>query len=1017
MSWWKQVRCDLAQQQDTTAECITSNNGVVADMNGSNGNCSCHKQRRCNRLTCYRNGKSSGSNHRKALLLFITMAVLLLATPPIKAGVLKRSIAETITDMNLTTLSTPLDEAVENSPTTVITPLLANNQTTLSNVQQNVATATVVNEPETTTVGTSTVQHDDQIMALNLPQGVKNEIAQVVSKEAATDLRVKANSKFDYTETVLDENLEDSIRNSVRNEIEFEQDIIAAEVQHLQNVTDEEVRQKLDDEVQLIQSVLQEISTKPSAAIDVLAELTSTSSDPLRDQLSTTESTTFGHSITVPLQAEGTVSTGKSLLDNKRGARNLNINNNENENENTEALNNSSETNMQFTGDDGMQNIEEDDVEAQDGSLNVAKSSLQTILSRFSESALYSHEANEIDGEGLTVQKESINDQDNQHKEDDTELENKNTNILTENRSVSSKDNSLSNERGHESTVESAQSHEASSSMNTLQNQLTTQDENVTDERTEKNISPVDLNQTEITPTVPDEASLSIILNENLTATEPTTVIVDDLPIDLLHVDERDALAIEEVATTVEPDNVKIVHVVIKKQGVELEPLTVEPLEETTVNMDIVEQELLVEEETTAKPSATLINGGDIVKAQNIQNDDVGKETSLQLAHNVNEQAVSEPVETITGRVVEDNAQMNIEDDKLNDDNNRIDVKSSDESEQKDREMKNKSNPTIGKENIQSDDKQHFLNDNQYLIEINNDIGSQTENSTTNEGVRIASVDKPIKESAILQEAEEENENTQSSSTTESTIAQETGDNEKHLQSNATTEQLEQMHISLLSTTHLPIGEVPPTSPNTFERQSTTLKAFEVIDEDDNNTDDPNMVPLLVGGGTGQGDVTASTKGSRSINTQTHHTMLLTQLDDTMAATLFETFPPHNAGRTLNDHMAAESNGGIGKPLPTRNLTEATSASIFSRSGLIIVVCSSIAFMFLLVSVVAFLISFQRQHGTLDIEMQEQRCGKDDLDEEDEEDEEAGTCTKLLEIELPKSTIVTAACEELEECL
>lgn len=80
MSWWKQVRCDLAQQQDTTAECITSNNGVVADMNGSNGNCSCHKQRRCNRLTCYRNGKSSGSNHRKALLLFITMAVLLLAS-------------------------------------------------------------------------------------------------------------------------------------------------------------------------------------------------------------------------------------------------------------------------------------------------------------------------------------------------------------------------------------------------------------------------------------------------------------------------------------------------------------------------------------------------------------------------------------------------------------------------------------------------------------------------------------------------------------------------------------------------------------------------------------------------------------------------------------------------------------------------------------------------------------------------------------------------------------------------
>uniref|UniRef100_A0A0K8TVS6 Uncharacterized protein n=1 Tax=Bactrocera latifrons TaxID=174628 RepID=A0A0K8TVS6_BACLA len=1002
MTCWKQVRCDLAQQQrqDTAAECITGSNkhGVAANMNGTNGNCSCHKQSRCNRLTCYRNGSSSGSNHRQALPLFITIAVLALATTPIKAAVLKRSIAATTTDMNFTILNTPQEAAVEIYTTTVNTPLLVDNQTAVLDGQHNITVAIAVNETEASTVNSGNVRHDNPIVALNTPQDVNNEIAQVVSEEATTDLRV--NPKFDYAETVLEENLEDSIRNSVRNEIEFEQDIVAAQVQHLQNVTDEEVRRKLRDEVKLIQSALQESSTKSSAAIDVLADLTSTSP----------ESATPGHSksanndlsVLFPLQAEEAVSTVQSFVDNQRGARTLNVNGDAN----AGILNASGETNIQLSGDEGMQNIEEDKVEAQEGLLSADKCSLQTKFNRISESALYSHEANEIDEEGLKEQKEFSNGSDQQIKEDNTEPEDKNTKVSTEVHPVSVEENSIINEDSHESV----KSHESSSSSilnekeNTSRDPAKIENENASDETIEKSFYPAALDETEITPVVADEASLSIVLNENLTATEPSIVLAEDLPVDLLHLDESDGLANEEVATTVEPEGVKSVHVVIKKQGVELDE---EPMEETTDSLDIVREELLEEEETTTNPAVTLVNDVDDENEQSVQNDDAAKESSLQLEDNVSEQAVLEPVENPTGHV-EENTQNNTEDDKLDEDNNSID-----EIEQDAQESENKSNPTTSEESTQSDDKENTLNGIQHLTEINNGIESQTEKSTTKEDAQILSIDKHTEET-ILQETEPDNEITESGSTTESIILQETVEDEINLQKSITLKQSERKHVSLLSTTYIPNGELSPTATSTTEGQSTTLKDSQVNDEDDNSTDNPDIVPLLVGVSAGHGEVTASTKGSRSINTQTHHTMLLTQLDDTMAATLFETFPPHNAGRTLNDHMAAESNGGIGKPLPTRSINDVTSASVFSRSGLIIVICSSIALMFLLVSVVAFFISFQRQHGTLDIEMQEQRCGKDDLDEEDEE---AGTCTKLLEIELPKSTIVAASCEELEECL
>uniref|UniRef100_A0A1A9V745 Uncharacterized protein n=1 Tax=Glossina austeni TaxID=7395 RepID=A0A1A9V745_GLOAU len=115
-----------------------------------------------------------------------------------------------------------------------------------------------------------------------------------------------------------------------------------------------------------------------------------------------------------------------------------------------------------------------------------------------------------------------------------------------------------------------------------------------------------------------------------------------------------------------------------------------------------------------------------------------------------------------------------------------------------------------------------------------------------------------------------------------------------------------------------------------------------------------------------------------------------------------EYLSPHSTENTFNNNLAAETSSGVGKALPV-SINDGT-----SRSTVIIILSSGTAFLFIIVSVTIFLISFQRQHGTLDIEMQERNCGKDNLDEEDAE-----TFTKLLEIELPSQ--VAVALEETEE--
>lgn len=85
-----------------------------------------------------------------------------------------------------------------------------------------------------------------------------------------------------------------------------------------------------------------------------------------------------------------------------------------------------------------------------------------------------------------------------------------------------------------------------------------------------------------------------------------------------------------------------------------------------------------------------------------------------------------------------------------------------------------------------------------------------------------------------------------------------------------------------------------------------------------------------------------------------------------------------------------------------------------NRSTTIIILSSGTACLFIVISMTIFMISFQRQHGTLDIELQERNCGKDNLDEED-----AATFSKLLEVDLSKSISEREEKDlcETDECL
>jgi len=118
---------------------------------------------------------------------------------------------------------------------------------------------------------------------------------------------------------------------------------------------------------------------------------------------------------------------------------------------------------------------------------------------------------------------------------------------------------------------------------------------------------------------------------------------------------------------------------------------------------------------------------------------------------------------------------------------------------------------------------------------------------------------------------------------------------------------------------------------------------------------------------------------------------------DDSTATPLVSYPPHDAGQTFDSNSADEHSAQL-------------SGATNYRSTLIIALCSGTAVIFIVASLVIFVVSFQRQHGTLDIEMQEQRLGKD-IQEED------NVQMKLLDVDLSSPVILPMGNEETDECL
>ncbi|XP_017112232.1 FK506-binding protein 5 [Drosophila elegans] len=118
---------------------------------------------------------------------------------------------------------------------------------------------------------------------------------------------------------------------------------------------------------------------------------------------------------------------------------------------------------------------------------------------------------------------------------------------------------------------------------------------------------------------------------------------------------------------------------------------------------------------------------------------------------------------------------------------------------------------------------------------------------------------------------------------------------------------------------------------------------------------------------------------------------------DDSTATPLVSYPPHDAGQTFDSNSADEHSAQLSGPSNY-------------RSSLIIALCSGTAVIFIVASLVIFVVSFQRQHGTLDIEMQEQRLGKDVQDEDNAQ-------MKLLDVDLSSPVIVPMGNEETDECL
>ncbi|XP_034485263.1 histone-lysine N-methyltransferase SETDB1-A isoform X2 [Drosophila innubila] len=177
---------------------------------------------------------------------------------------------------------------------------------------------------------------------------------------------------------------------------------------------------------------------------------------------------------------------------------------------------------------------------------------------------------------------------------------------------------------------------------------------------------------------------------------------------------------------------------------------------------------------------------------------------------------------------------------------------------------------------------------------------------------------------------------------------------------------------------------------NISESSSTAAPAEpEVVDKSDSDSDESEQQ-------TKQPDSESVEKDSSEESDELTGDEPKAKAEDSTATPLVS-YPPHNAGQTFDSNLADERSAYL-------------SLASSGRSTLIIALCSGTAVIFIVTSLVIFVLSFQRQHGTLDIEMQEQRLGKDNLDEEDAQ-------MKLLDVDLSTPVIIAMGNEETDECL
>ncbi|XP_064550731.1 retinitis pigmentosa 1-like 1 protein [Drosophila montana] len=187
-------------------------------------------------------------------------------------------------------------------------------------------------------------------------------------------------------------------------------------------------------------------------------------------------------------------------------------------------------------------------------------------------------------------------------------------------------------------------------------------------------------------------------------------------------------------------------------------------------------------------------------------------------------------------------------------------------------------------------------------------------------------------------------------------------------------------------------GEPSSSSSTAAPTESENEKIDESVEDESRDESDAEKGES----GTEQGAVEPADKDSSEESEELSADEPKARAEDSTATPLVS-YPPHNSGQTFVSNLADERSAHL-------------SLASTSRSTLIIALCSGTAVLFIVFSLVIFVLSFQRQHGTLDIEMQEQRLGKDDLDQEDAQ-------MKLLDVELSPPVIIAMGNEETDECL